>query len=52
MDDKKQQTGICETCEKAEGIRRFPNIAEKDEALRMSYISCQPCFEAVWAGEN
>ena len=45
------ETGVCETCNKRDGIRRRPCIADKQEAEQMSYISCDKCFEAVWAGE-
>lgn len=43
--------GVCETCSEKMGVRRYPLLADKDEAVRMSYISCDECFEAVWAGE-
>lgn len=43
--------GVCETCSERMGVRRFPLLADKDEAMRMSYISCDECFHSVWAGE-
>jgi len=45
------EAGTCETCNKREGTRRRPYIADKQEAERMSYISCDPCFQSVWKGE-
>lgn len=48
--------GSCHTCNLSgkvtQGTRRFPRLADKEEALKMSYISCDPCFQSVWAGEE
>jgi hypothetical protein len=43
--------GKCACCG-GEGTRHFPCLANIEEAVRMSYISCEPCFHATWAGEN
>ena len=47
-----QVTGECNTCKgKREklGYRKYPYLADMQEAVKMSYISCQPCFDNVWA---
>jgi hypothetical protein len=48
--------GNCHTCELAgkitQGFRRFPRLEDKEEALKLSYISCDSCFDSVWAGSE
>ena len=51
MNEEKEKH-ICETCEKKEGFKVMPNLADKEAAERMSYYSCNECFSSVWAGEN
>ena len=43
--------GSCEQCQEFMGNRRYPLLANMHEAVRLSYISCQPCYNATWAGE-
>ena len=33
------------------GIRRYLLLADMQEAINMSYISCQSCFDRTWRGE-
>jgi hypothetical protein len=42
------RTDTCHTCKKVEGWWRTPYLADRVEAERMGYYSCQPCFDAVW----
>jgi hypothetical protein len=43
-------TGQCE-CGNP-GTRRFPHLADIKEAAKASYVACDECFSATWAGEN
>ena len=43
--------GKCETCSEIMGNRVYPCYDDVTQAVTESYISCKPCFSAVWAGE-
>jgi hypothetical protein len=32
------------------GVLRLPDLSDRSEAIRASYISCDECFAQTWAG--
>ena len=51
MDKEPEETKLCR-CGKSTATIRMPLLADKEEAARMSYWSCDECFARTWAGEN
>lgn len=51
--DVKYLTVVCSCCKqsKPDVSLRKPHLADREEADRMAYHSCDACFKAVWAGD-